>query len=285
MNFLDIDNLTSNQIIEIFHLADQLRMGEHKDILKGKTFILFFPENSIRTRVTFEKGIKDLGGQSILFTPEALDRREQLGDMIQYIENWADGVIVRHPNFTKIVELSERSAIPIINAMTDYNHPCEILSDLYSIGKVRENYRELVYTFVGPAGNISRSWMKAAAVMDLAFNHVCIRGNELSEPSPTYTFHTDLEQILSRSDVVLTDSLPNGLLKQSYIDQYQITVERMDTAREGALLCPCPPFYRNEEVSESVIASPYFVGYKFKGNLIYIQQAIILFCLRLNSTE
>jgi ornithine carbamoyltransferase len=280
MHLLDINNLTSFQINEIFYLIENLRLIEEGHPLSGKTFILFFPETSLRTRITFEKGIKDLGGKCILFPPETLERREQLSDTIKYIENWADGIIIRHSDFGIIEELSRHSSIPIINAMTSFNHPCEILSDLYSISKTKENYKELTYTFVGPANNISRSWMEIAKVMNLNFNHVCISGNELGEESLNYKFHTDLEAILVDSDVILTDSLTKELRSNDdYISKYQITLERMRLTKQESILNPCPPFYRNEEVSEDAISSDYFVGYAFKKELIYVQQAVILYCL------
>lgn len=130
MNLLDINELSSQQITNIFDLVDRLKFENDELLLTGKTFILFFPETSLRTRITFEKGIKELGGECILFPPESLDKREQLRDVIKYITNWADGIIVRHPNFLLIQELSNHSDIPIINAITADNHPCEILSDL-----------------------------------------------------------------------------------------------------------------------------------------------------------
>jgi ornithine carbamoyltransferase len=95
---------------------------------------------------------------------------------------------VRHTSFSKIAELSTHASIPVINAMTAYNHPCEILADLYSISRARENYKQLVYTFVGPAGNISRTWMQIAKIMDLTFNHVCTAGNELGKNPVTMRF-------------------------------------------------------------------------------------------------
>jgi ornithine carbamoyltransferase len=278
MNLLDICELTVNQMTSIFQLADQLRTS-NKQLLRGKTFILFFPESSIRTRITFEKGIKALGGECILFPPETLNKKEHLSDVIQYIENWADAVIVRHPDFSKIQALSRDSSIPIVNAMTSTNHPCEILSDLYSISKMRDNYKELVYTFVGPAGNICRSWMDIAKIMDLQFNHVCMSGHELCANSRNYRYYTELEDILIESDVILTDSLPKELINKEYIDKYQITLERMKLTKERAILNPCPPFYRGEEICEDVLSSDYFVGYGFKQNLIHVEQAIILHCL------
>ena len=89
--------------------------------------ILFFPSTSLRTRVTFENGIDLLGGQSILFPTETLDKKEKLEDVCGYLNNWADGIIVRHRNLDVVKELAQYSTIPVINAMTDWNHPCEII--------------------------------------------------------------------------------------------------------------------------------------------------------------
>ncbi len=279
MHLLSINELSVRQVKEIFNLASKIKHQDNINVLNGRQFVLFFQESSLRTRITFEKGIKVLGGEAILFPPESLDKREELEDVIQYISNWADGVIIRHSDFSKIQELSMYSTVPIINAMTAENHPCEILSDLYSISEEKENYRDLVYTFVGPKSNISRSWKNIAELMDLDFNQVCIKGFELGEDNRNYKFHTELEPVLSFSDIVLTDSLPNDLRTENYIKQYQITLERMKLANKNAMLNPCPPFFRNEEVSGDAISSNYFVGYEFKKNLLYVQQAIILFCL------
>lgn len=279
MNLLDINELSTDQILNIFQLTDEIKLGRHNNCLSGKTFILFFPELSIRTRITFERGIKDLGGECIIFPPETLDRREQLSDAVKYIENWAQAVIVRHTDFSKIQELCSHSAIPVINAMTAVNHPCEILSDLYSISKRREQFQDLVYTFVGPAGNICKSWAAISNVMNLQFNHVCTKGHQLGHDSNYYKFYTDLDEILMKSDVVITDSLPKEFQNEEYIAKYQITLERMKLTQNRAMLNPCPPFFRGEEISVEAISSEYFVGYAFKKDLLYVQQAIILHCL------
>lgn len=282
MHFLELGTLSENTILEIFDLTRKLKVNQSNKILSGKTFVLFFPETSIRTRVTFEKGIRDLGGACILFPSETLDKKEAPEDVVRYLANWADCLIIRHPDFSKVKELSLNSAMPIINAMTSNNHPCEILSDLFSLAQLREDYRDLVYTFVGTANNISKSWMEMASVMNLKFNHVCTSGNEFGENNPNYQFSTNLEEKLIGCDVVLTDSLPRGYINHQYLANYQITVDRMHLANKGALLNPCPPFFRNEEVSDEVIKSAYFVGHSFKQDLIYVQQAILLYCLKID---
>ncbi|MBS4538781.1 peptide transporter [Clostridium sp. D2Q-11] len=267
MNLLKINDLTEGETLKIFDLADRLREQKTSNILQGKTFVLFFPETSLRTRVTFEKGISDLGGKTILFPPNTLDKKEKLEDVISYMENWVDGVIVRHKDYSTIEELAKYASIPIINAMTSENHPCEILSDVYSISRIRDNFTDLTYTFVGEEGNIFNSWFNISKLMNLNLHHI----------SPNNDI--ELEDVLRVTDIILTDPLPSDLINDEYISKYQITLERMKLTKKNSLLNPCPPFFRNEEVSKDVIDSECFVGYEFKKNLIYVQQAIILWCL------
>ena len=278
MHLLSIKDLTIDDINEIFSLADQMQDNKKK-LLNGKTFVLFFPESSIRTRLTFEKGIKSLGGKCILFPPETLDKREALIDVAGYIENWADGIIVRHRELVKITQLAQNLDIPIINAMSSCNHPCEIISDLYSIRNMGRDYQSLTYTFVGENGNIGNTWRMAAEVLNLSLNHVSTENNRIKENDKNYTFTTDLEKVLPSTDVVLTDPLSKDTRIQEYIEKYQITLKRMQQCKDNSILNPCPPFFRGEEVSEDVIQSNYFVGYGFKKSLIFIQQGIILYCL------
>ena len=128
-----IDDFSKEEIYKIFKLADGLadEVGQAKS-LEGKTVILFFPESSIRTRVTFEKGIQELGGKTILFPPEALDKKEKIQDVIGYLENWVDAVVVRHSDIEVVKSMAKYAKIPVINAMTSENHPCEIITDLYA---------------------------------------------------------------------------------------------------------------------------------------------------------
>lgn len=281
MHFMNLLDFSPNQISHIFNIADKLQENKVGNILDGRTFALFFPESSIRTRITFEKGIKDLGAECILFPSASLDKKEKLVDVIGYLNNWVDAIVIRHSDFNKMIELSKHSTIPIINAMSSENHPCEILSDIYSIRKMHSEYRKLTYTFVGPAGNIVKSWTEISKLLDLRFFHVCNDGNRLCEDNHNYHFTNNLEKALIESDVVLTDSLPDEYQNEEYISNYQITLQRMKMSRDGAIINPCPPFFRDQEIDDDVINSDYFVGYGFKKNLIYVQQALIIHCLGL----
>lgn len=272
-NMISIIDYSVDEINEIFSIADELSNNKYKDILSGKTVVMFFPENSIRTRVSFEKGIHLLCGQTILFPTETLDKKEDLQDVIGYLNNWADVIIVRHKNIEVLKKIARHAEIPVINAMTDINHPCEILSDLYSLSKVRPDFRKDSFLFCGENGNIGKAWKEASDVLGFQLEQCCGKGYEI-RGLKTYE---NIDEAIIGKDIVCTDSLPDGALET--FEKCRVTKAVMDKANKGALLNPCPPFYRGKEVSEDVINSKYFVGYKFKKSLLVVQQAIIVYCL------
>ncbi len=279
MDLLSLAEMDREQISEILAIAKSFRENPVGTDLAGKTVVLFFPTSSIRTRITFEKAVFDLGGQPILFPSSALDKKEEIIDVARYLDNWVDLAIVRHPEAEKLRVLSHASSVPVINAMTSANHPCEILSDYFSIGLARQTMNQLRLAFVGPAGNILRSWINLATVLNLRLVHVCRAEERIMEDCATYRFTTDLDSVLPETDVILTDPLPPEFQDEEYYNRYQITEGRLALLPDHGLLNPCPPFSRGEEISPGAIESERFVGYQFKENLLYVQQAIIRYCL------
>ena len=148
-NLIRLTDYSSKDIYEIFRIADEISNGKYFDILTSKSAILFFPNSSIRTRVTFEKGINLLNGQPILFPTETLDKKEDLRDVLGYLNNWADIVIIRHKNIEVLETIAKYSKVPVINAMANINHPCEVISDMYALSKIRRNFIEDKYLFCG----------------------------------------------------------------------------------------------------------------------------------------
>lgn len=273
-NLIRLTDFTLEEIYEIFHIVDELQQGLHKDNLKGKTVVLFFPNSSIRTRVTFEKGIYLLGGHPILFPTETLDKKEALEDVCGYLNNWADLIIVRHKDIRVIEEIAKYSAVPVINAMTDVNHPCEIISDMYALSKIRKDFTKDGFLFCGKKGNIGLTWKEASAVCGFELEQCCGEGYEIDD----LKVHHNIIDAVNGKDIVCTDSLPENAL--AYFKDCQVTLGAMRLANEGAILNPCPPFYRGEEVSAEVIDSKYFVGYGFKKCLLEVQQAIMIYCMK-----
>ncbi len=274
-SFLQLTDYKRSEIETLFQIADKINDHQYANVLVGKTIVLFFPESSIRTRITFEKGVHQLGGQTILFPPETLNKKEEIRDVIGYLNNWTDAVIVRHKDIGRMKEMSLYAHFPVINAMTDSNHPCEILSDLYALSKLREDYLNDTYLFVGKRGNIGQAWKEAAEVMGLHLIQCCPPGYEI----PGVQVYHNIGEAIIRADIVCTDSLSSNDLGDFH--EYQITDKVMDMAKMGAMLNPCPPFFRGEEVSAKVMDSPYFVGYEFKKHLLEVQQAVLVYCLGL----
>ena len=273
-HFIHLNDFSKQEIFQIFELADKLKADNGEcDWLKGKAIVLFFPESSIRTRVSFEKGIKMLGGDTILFPPEALDKKEDIKDVIGYLENWADMVIVRHKDLSLIEYMAEHSHIPIINAMTAVNQPCDILKDLYSLSKKYVDYSEKECLFMGSKGNIGNTWKEASELVGFNFTQCCPRGYEIDGASVCY----EIDKAVVGKDIICTDSIPSAA--KDDFEGYQITLDRLRYANADACLNPCPPFFRSEEVSADAIDSKYFVGYEFKKSLIEVQQAVICYLL------
>ena len=272
-NLIRLTDYQAKDVYEIFDIADEIIQGKYKDILNGKTVVLFFPNSSIRTRVTFEKGIRLLGGQAVLFPSDTLDKRENSKDVIGYLNNWADVIVVRHKDIAMLETMSQYSKVPVINALTAINHPCEMLADMYALSKIRKDFTKDKYLFCGLKGNIGLAWKEAADVMGFELSQCCADGYEM-EGVPVYH---NIEDAIIGKDIVCTDSLPSDVLEKS--SGCQVTKAVMEKANKGAVLNPCPPFYRGEEVSGEVIDSEYFVGYEFKKYLLEIQQAVIIYCM------
>ena len=259
-SFLRLTDYTKEELIKIFEIADSIE--QYKGFLAGKTIVMFFPASSIRTRVSFEKGIYLLGGQSILFDPATLDKKEDIRDVCGYLENWADVVIVRNKDITMLEKMADAMSIPVINAMTDVNHPCEMMSDLYTLSKIRSDYLKDQYLFVGGDGNIGRAWKEAAEAFGLSLSQCA----PLAYQMPGLDCNDNLEAAIAGKDIINTDSIPSNILDD--FKDFQITESLMKLANPDAVLNPCPPFYRGEEVSKKAIDSNYVVGYQFKKNLM-----------------
>lgn len=272
-NLIRLSDYSKKEIFDIFQIADEIDSGRYRNFLSGKTAVMFFPTSSIRTRVSFEKGISLLGGQTIIFPPEALDKKEDIRDVAGYLNNWADVLIIRHNDIHLLDKISRYAHCPVINAMTSVNHPCEMLSDMYALSKIRNDFLNDNYLFCGMNGNIGLAWKEASEVLGFSLSQCCPKGYEMENVN---TYNDILTAVFGK-DIICTDSLPKKYLAD--FRDYQITTAVMQKANKGAVLNPCPPFYRGEEVSDDVIDSSYFAGYSFKKYLLQTQQAIIIYSM------
>lgn len=270
-SLLRLDSWTASDVEEVFSLADEYRAG--RGPMTSGAAVMFFPSTSLRTRVTFERGAALMGLQPIVLPSGTLDKPEALADVSGYLASWADIVVARHGDLGVLEGLDAPRALPIVNAMTDENHPCEVLADLYSLRQQRllSGLRVVV---VGADGNIARAWQEAARVLDLDLLHCGPAG--LEPPGARAT--DDLDAAVRSADVIVTDG--PGRHAEA-LAPYRVTAAHLDAAPPGVLLAPCPPFERGREVSADAIAHPAFVGHAFKKSLLPVQQAVMAFCLGL----
>lgn len=270
-HLLTLLELTRDDLGEIFSRADAFCAGD-LPTLDGAA-VLFFPPASLRTRVSFELGAAELGLQPITLPPEALDTGEDLLDIAGYAGLWARLAVVRHRDLAVLERLASANALPVVNAMTDANHPCEVLSDLYALSRERDPFG-LRYLFVGADGNIGRAWWEAGRAFGLDMQ-------QCSPPDlriPDMPWSGDLAAAIRWADVVITDG--PGKHGEA-IAPFQITSALLDSALTDVRFSPCPPFVRGREVSAGAVEHPAFVGYGFKRFLKPVQQAVMAWVLEM----
>jgi ornithine carbamoyltransferase len=268
-HLLRLDDCTMPDLDEVFRLADEFAVGRGPRL--DGCAALFFPPSSLRTRVSFERGAASMGLQPISFPPESLDKPEALEDVAGYLASWVDVLVVRHRDITVLEGLAASDALPVVNAMTDDNHPCEVLSDLYAISSARDLH-DLRILFVGPEGNIGRAWAEAARAFGLELTQCCPEDLAISG----VRWSGDIDAAVAAADVIVTDSPGHHAEAMA---PFQITAARLEHAPRGVQLAPCPPFERGREVSADALQSGAFVGYGFKKSLLPVQQAVLAWAL------
>ncbi len=274
MDLLRISDLQRDQIEEIYRYAAEFKKGKQSDILKNKNVITIFPQSSLRTRLTFESAVNDLSSRINSFDIDILEKNEALEDVISYLNNWANLMIIRCPDIIKLEEIQKYASFPIINAMTRENHPCEILSDYFGLRELVGSITDLQYSFIGSSGNILNSWIHLAEIYSLDFQQI-FSTSYLTGSDSIKT--TDQMDAIKNSDIILTDPFPKEF---SEYNPFTITQEIVRNIGKEVYVNPCPPFRRNVDITDEVLQSGSFVGYEFKKNLVYVQKGVIEFCLK-----
>lgn len=269
-HFLRLDGIARSDLGHIIELADAYDAGV------GPAFsgaaALFFPPGSIRTRASFERGLSLMGLQPIVFPPETLDKPEAHEDVAGYLAQFVDVAVVR-ADMPILIGLAAKDHLPIVNAMTSDNHPCEVLSDLWALRKLGRDFTQCRYAIVGVGrSNVIQSWFEAGRAFGLDLVQVCPPGHQIDGVSSNHSIMDGCRG----ADVIVTD--PPGP-HAGVMAPFQITSDVLAVADSSVLLNPCPPFVRGREVSAEAIASSHFVGYDFKKALLPVQQAVVAWAL------
>lgn len=266
-HLLRLDDWNTDDLGALFSLARRFEDGRGP---RGEgCAAMFFPPTSLRTRLSFERGAALMGLQPVQFPPDALDKAESTADVAGYIAQFSDLVVVRHGDIDVLDRMADAKQIPVINAMTDQNHPCEVLSDLYALdrGDTRD-LRSLRFVFIGADGNIARAWAEGSRAFHLDLTQCC----PVDLAVPGLAHDEDPVHAITGADVVITDG-PGPF--EDRLAPYRVTADLLSHAAEDVRLVPCPPFVRGREVSADAIDSTAFVGYGFKRALLPVQQAIM----------
>ncbi len=263
---LSIRETAAEEIERIFTLAHKIQTGSQPK-LKGFSCAYSFEGSGIRTRSTFLKALAHLEMTAIEL-PNLLKSKEERKHMAGYLDQWIDIYIIREQNHEAIENFAQASARPVVNAMSAKGHPCEVLSDAFSLRARNGGLEQLRFCIVGPPTNVLNSWTELCEVLGLDYVRVMP-----AQFIPQGAAHRtpSLQEGLHGADVVLTDSWP-----ESFNDlTYQVTRDKLRNASKDVIVIPCPLFNTSQEVSQDVIDPPHFAGYEQKRSLYVVQMAVI----------
>ena len=295
-DLLRIADLSADEVKTILDLAGRLktllRGGKQHPLLAGRTMAMIFEKPSLRTRVTFEVGMVQLGGAAIHLAPGdiRLGERESPGDIARNLERWVDLIMARTFLHQAVVDLASHARIPVINGLSDVHHPCQVLADCFTLCEHRGALQGLRVTFVGDGNNMVHSWMDAAARLDFEFVVACPKGYE---PDPQITMEggahvsvvRDPEAAVRGADVVYTD-VWTSMGQESETEErrkvfrpYQVNEHLMSLAKPDALVMHCLPAHRGEEITDAVIDGPRSVVFDEAENRLHVQKAVMCWLL------
>jgi ornithine carbamoyltransferase len=269
-------------------LKAELRAGRPHPLLAGRTLAMIFEKPSLRTRVTFEVGMVQLGGAAVNLAPGdiKLGERESAGDIARNLERWVDLIMARTFSHQSVVELAAGARVPVINGLSDLHHPCQVLADCFTLRERRGALTGLRVAFVGDGNNMVHSWMDAAARLGFDFVLACPPGYEAdptiaAEAGARVRTTHDPREAIRGADVVYTDVWTSmgqeaeAATRREAFRPYQVNRALVDLARPDALVMHCLPAHRGEEITAEVIDGPRSVVFDQAENRLHVQKAVM----------
>ena len=298
-HLLKMLDLSSEEIVEILNLADQLKYEqkhgiEHK-LLAGKSVGLIFEKASTRTRVSFEVGTYQLGGQPIFLSSKDMQigRGEPVQDTARVLSRYLDCIMIRTFAQSEVEDLAKYGSIPIINGLTDFCHPCQILADLMTIREFKGKLEGLKMCFIGDGNNMMNSLIVGALKTGMSISVACPEGYEPHEDVLAFAkefgdkfrmFRTPKEAVVD-ADVVITDVWASmgqegeAEKRKKAFDGYQVNDELMKLAKPDAMIQHCLPAHRGEEITEEVFEAHANEIFEETENRLHAQKAVMVKCI------
>ncbi|MBP3400385.1 MAG: ornithine carbamoyltransferase [Selenomonadales bacterium] len=298
-DFLSLHDFTTEEIYQILDLAAELKekqkKGEEHHILKGKTLGMIFEKSSTRTRVSFEVGMYQLGGSALFLSNRDLQigRGEPIRDTARVLSRYLDGIMIRTFEGSKVEELADFASIPVINALTDEEHPCQVLADLQTIREHKGELKGLKMVYIGDGNNMVNSLMHGCAKVGMDISVATPAGYEpmesmvaeAMEDAKAFGSKVEITQdILAAAkdaDVVYTDVWASmgqegeAEKRQKAFKDYQVNATVMAVAKPDAIVLHCLPAHRGEEITDEVIESKQSVIFDEAENRLHAQKAVM----------
>ena len=298
-DFLSITDLDPAELRALLTLAGRIKRGEVQPDLSGKTLVLLFEKPSLRTRVSFEVGMQQMGGISLSMGPQevGLNTREPAADVAQVLSRYAEVIAARVNDHRSLEDLAAHASIPVINALSDLEHPCQTLADLLTILEHKERLNDLTVAYIGDGNNVAASLAFGCALVGAHFHMASPEGYELSEEvaararSIAVVSGWEVEQVrhpleaVRGADVVYTDvwtSMGHEAEREARLTAfqgYQVTPEVVELAREGAIFMHDLPAHPGEEIAEGMLEHPQSVVFDQAENRLHTQKAVLAYLL------
>ncbi len=296
-DLISIEDLSSAEIQGLLALATAMKASprQYADVLAGKQLVMFFEKPSLRTRLTFEAGMASLGGTAFFVdqTRSRLDARESLSDIARNLERWVHGVVLRVFAHATVTGMAEHAGIPVINALSDLEHPCQALADYLTLREKFGDLSKVKLAFVGDGNNVAHSLMLAAALTGGRFAIATPAGYEpnaavvaqamamAAQTGAMIELMNDPGAAVSGAHAIYTDVWASMGQEQEAADRaaifvpYQVNAALMAKAAPDAVFMHCLPAHRGEEVTAEVIDSPRSMVFDQAENRLHAQKAIL----------
>lgn len=294
-HLLKLADLDKGDILDILNLADQLKYENQHGIehhhLKGKTLGMIFQKSSTRTRVSFETGMYQLGGQALFLSNRDLQigRGEPVQDTARVLSRYVDGIMIRTFAQKEVEDLAEYGSIPIINGLTDYCHPCQVLADLMTIREYKKSFDGLKFCFIGDGNNMANSLIVGAISMGMECAIACPKDYQpdaqimaWAKENGTFTCSEDILACAKDADVVYTDVWASmgqeeeKAEREKIFKNYQINDEVMAAAKPDAMVLHCLPAHREEEITAKVFEAHANEIFDEAENRLHAQKAVLV---------
>ncbi|HXZ78330.1 MAG TPA: ornithine carbamoyltransferase [Terriglobales bacterium] len=300
-DLISIRDLAPSEIEGILELTGMVKKHrrEFSRTLEGKHIVLMFEKPSLRTRITFEVAMKALGGDATFVDQQEarIDARESLADIAHNLERWVDGIVLRTFEHKTVCEMAEHASVPVVNALSDWEHPCQALADFFTLKDHFGDLRKVKLAYVGDGNNVAHSLLLTAAATGSAITVACPAGYEpaaeviqaaydlANETGARIEIVDDPTAAVAEAEAVYTDVWTSmgqeseGEERRGVFLPYQVNSKLMSCAKPGALFMHCLPAHRGEEVVDQVIDSEQSIVFDQAENRLHVQKSILMLLL------